>query len=389
MFGEPDRLNTARVAAPLTVFISSALNYDVLAKGRVTTSSQKFEKELVLSYADIADTCVINISRLQGEESQFIGKIEFLLANYLTLASRLLQLGNGRRLLIVSTGYDPRLMLILTLFRLLGAKSFTFIYDTHQIAIRRHNFVRRFTIDVYFTIGFTIAGWLNGWIVLNDRFVRKRNRRINFIKTWVGMQSRDYDRSASPRQDGQFVFLYSGTLIEDNGTRLLVEAMKSVPNRNVKLEILGDGPLAGFVRRSAEVDPRIFYYGRVDNFVAIKRQDQANFLVHLRDPRSPAGDYSFPSKLAEYLSGPTPVMSNRFPGCEGYMDFVDEIGEYTAESISDSIIKVLENRITKDPRTDERRRFVASRGWDGAAKAIRDFVIQRDKPPKRQCEEDS
>lgn len=377
----PDRSTSLRTVlaeeAP-TIFVSRALTYDVMVDGRITTSSQKFERSLVTAYAEISDVSVINVGRPRSAQVHVDPPgLRFSNAGYLTLASTISAIAKGRRAILITTGYDPRLMLVLALFRLRGFRSYSFIYDTHKAAIRHKRLPRRIAVDLYFQLGFVLAGWLNGWIVLNDGFIRKTNRRIAYLRTWIGMDSRNRDvRQRQRRSDGT-VFLVSGTLNDENGTRLLIEAMRELRGASIELQVFGYGPLADQVATAAREDERIVFHGQVDNAVVIERQCEADYLIHLRDPSAVAGDYSFPSKLAEYLSSETPVLSNRFPGIDDFAKFVTEIEAYDAKSVARAIAGILAGTMQVPDNHVDRLHFVRSRGWDRVAAQVKAFVTGR------------
>ena len=63
--------------------------------------------------------------------------------------------------------------------------------------------------------------------------------------------------------DRSLKFLYMGRLSETKGVRLLINAFKKLPEKNVELIICGDGELKEFVMKSTEQDKRIKYLGAV------------------------------------------------------------------------------------------------------------------------------
>lgn len=62
-----------------------------------------------------------------------------------------------------------------------------------------------------------------------------------------------------------FNVLYVGSLAKHKGVQILIEAVKQIKNRNVKLIIVGDGVYEEELKSLAGNDRRILFYGKVNN----------------------------------------------------------------------------------------------------------------------------
>ncbi len=106
--------------------------------------------------------------------------------------------------------------------------------------------------------------------------------------------------------------VYSGSLNEYSGIRELIEAMQYVNDMDIKLDIYGDGHLKEYVR--SKCSDRIQYYGSIPNKEMMKVQQDAWALINPRAVDDPIAKVTFPSKIFEYLTSGSPVISTRLNG---------------------------------------------------------------------------
>lgn len=59
-------------------------------------------------------------------------------------------------------------------------------------------------------------------------------------------------------------FMYIGNLLKSKGIENMIAAFKTIKEKNIKLEICGDGELSRYVEDQCKTDNRIIYRGRVD-----------------------------------------------------------------------------------------------------------------------------
>lgn len=371
------------------IIVSRALTYEVLAHACLSSSSQKFERGFAKACADITEVTVINMNNVATHptDEKVIDGMPFYVTRYRDLFGTIRKAARGRRVTVITTGYDPVLMLVLVLCRpLLRLRTFTFIYDTHKLAMQNRPLLRKMAIGIYFNVGFFIARFLSGWIVLNDRFVSaSRLPTPPYLKTRIGVD--EFASTTTPVEpapnNSRPVFLFSGTLSNDNGIQILLQAVEQMRNQDFELHVYGYGPLAHLVEGAAERDKRIVFHGRVDNAEILARQRSADALIHLRDPSSMASNYSYPSKLIEYISSGTRVLSNMYPAIADVEEFVFPIGDYGSASLALAMREVLEGKITLADRPAARARFFAERNWNAIAAGIQDFVTAEPRTLRR------
>ena len=117
-------------------------------------------------------------------------------------------------------------------------------------------------------------------------------------------------------------FYFGGSLHERYGVKTLVDAFHN-SNIKAKLVIAGSGPLDSYIEQLSEDDYRILYLNQLskEKNIAYMRNSIAN--INPRPLDLKMDNESVPSKLLEYLSVGTPVISTKFPKL--YSTFKDDV----------------------------------------------------------------
>ena len=130
---------------------------------------------------------------------------------------------------------------------------------------------------------------------------RKRNSII-----MQGLSKKDVEDS-NPPVDYQY-FFYAGTLLPKYGVVDLVKAFDQFKGYPVKLVIAGHHKNAIF-ERAIENNPQIVFLGSVDNSVVLNYESHAVANINPRPFMSNIDKLSIPSKVIEYLSKDTVIIS--------------------------------------------------------------------------------
>lgn len=363
-----------RTTAVPIVIISRSLTYEVIAHGKISSSSQKFERGFARACSDVTGVTIINVGGDAEHLDETIDGIRFTTSSYRNLFDAVQKVTNSQKAVVIATGYDPILMSVLVLCRALRLRVFTFIYDTHKTGMQNRRYPRKAFIGIYFGIGFFIARFVNGWIVLNDRFIlASRFFTPRYLKTRIGVEAQIPDPSP-PKIDSKRVLVFSGTLNADNGTLILLQSLKQIQHQNFELHVYGYGQLEHLVKDAAIIDQRIIFHGRVDNAEVVAMQQRAAALIHLRDPSSVSSNYSYPSKLIEYLWSGRPVASNLFPGIDDAAHHLIAIDEFNPASVAKVLSGILDGSIPTTASDDVRSHLLARQHWPMIAREVLDFV---------------
>ena len=127
-------------------------------------------------------------------------------------------------------------------------------------------------------------------------------------------------------------FYFGGSLYEIYGVKTLVDAFHK-SNVKYKLVLAGNGPLVDYIEQMAEDDYRILYLSQLskEKNIAYMRNSIAN--INPRPLNYKMDNESVPSKLLEYLSIGTPVISTKYPKL--YSTFKDDVTWIDGNSVED------------------------------------------------------
>ncbi|WP_375177557.1 glycosyltransferase [Marinobacter mobilis] len=143
-------------------------------------------------------------------------------------------------------------------------------------------------------------------------------------------------------------FTYTGGLRDGYGVREALDYFSSdVAKANGwNLLVFGAGPLRDLCIRYSDLHENIFFYGQIPIENARLVQSRSDFLLNLRDPSDERFNYSYPSKITEYLLSGVPVVTTRIAGIPDdfnpYLNFVD-LNEFGVEGFIGNYPKIQEN----------------------------------------------
>lgn len=130
------------------------------------------------------------------------------------------------------------------------------------------------------------------------------------------------------KTNGKRVCAYMGSLSKNIGVENLLEAFKDSALNDIILVVYGGGDIEDVVEKASLEYSNIEYGGLVSNEKASQLQHEVSLLINPRPVDIGYAAYSFPSKIMEYMSSGTPVMTTRLAGIpDEYFDYV-----YTIES---------------------------------------------------------
>lgn len=133
------------------------------------------------------------------------------------------------------------------------------------------------------------------------------------------------------------VILYSGKLDIRFGIRDLIAAFNKIDDKEFSLWICGTGLDQSFVETAAKNDPRIIYWGLMEQKRVFEMQRQATLLVNPRKGEEEYTKYSFPSKTMEYMASGTPTVMYKLPGLpadyEEYLILIPDNSQQTFATI--------------------------------------------------------
>lgn len=139
--------------------------------------------------------------------------------------------------------------------------------------------------------------------------------------------------------------MYAGMLHEKYGILNLLDAFEKLTAKDVELWLFGDGTAVAEIKKRAEVDRRIKFFGVAKREEILMYERRATLLVNPRDPSEDFTKYSFPSKTIEYMLSGTPLLTTRLKGIpEEYYSYV-----FCADSSSLEMARIIDTVLANSP----------------------------------------
>lgn len=143
-----------------------------------------------------------------------------------------------------------------------------------------------------------VPQWYMGDVYLVPNF-------IHSLETLTSNELIAFRRKCYIKED-DFVFGVISRLHIEKGVDLAIEAFRSIPLKDVKLVIIGDGIHAQYFKKLAQGDPRIIFTGFISN--------ASNYMRYLNCLVSPSRADSFGLSVLEGLYSDIPVISTSTMG---------------------------------------------------------------------------
>lgn len=177
-------------------------------------------------------------------------------------------------------------------------------------------------------------GKIDGFVLITEQMSKVLNISSHY-KVIEGMiDTEDYEIVHKNEENS---ILYSGSLLKQYGVLDLIDAFERVNDIRYKLIICGTGDCENEIIKASIRNKSIVYLGQLRNDEVKKLQRKVKLLIN---PRKNVGEYtkySFPSKIIEYMSSGTPLISFMLNGMpEEYRKYIIEI-----KNEEDSIYKTL------------------------------------------------
>lgn len=130
-----------------------------------------------------------------------------------------------------------------------------------------------------------------------------------------------FDTVGTPEKSVPPAVMYAGALYKKYGVDLIVDSFEKVKS-NCELWLFGSGDYEEEIKKKAQRNTRIRFFGRVPRQEVLQYEKKASLLLNIRSGKEVYTKYSFPSKMAEYLLSGTPLLTTKLPGIpEEYYDY--------------------------------------------------------------------
>lgn len=218
---------------------------------------------------------------------------------------------------------------------------------------------------------------LDGRIVINERIVDHYAPGKDFLLIDGGVTEQLVTNlfPLKETQSKHYTFVLAGMLWDQNGTKLVLDALKLRPDLNVKVKFCGKGIDVPLITKAAETDKRIEYLGMLTQDELFKVYEDADVLLNLRIEEEE--DFHFPGKFLECLTMGKLVLTTPIAHVErDYGKYVKILRDVTASGLA----SVMED-VTQLPKaelleigTSARNFMLQNRTWKVRTKDILKYM---------------
>jgi glycosyltransferase involved in cell wall biosynthesis len=270
---------------------------------------------------------------------------------------------------------------------------FSFIYKKPVVAFiadvplddnKNRPRLSKYIYIVFFTISKILLSRFKKVVVLNKKAALRFCPRAKYIVVEGGVESFENDVcseiSARLKMTPKIV-VYTGALTDYSGIKNLVNAFRFLNSEDLQLHVYGGGYLEKWLVSEVKTIPNVIYQGSVDNSIAIDAQKDAWLLVNPRVIIDDISNYTFPSKLLEYMQSGTAVLTTNISGItEEYKNAVFITEDDTAEGFAKAIQGILQadDSALSDMRINSWS-LVKRKTWNHQTKKIFDFLRNEEK----------
>lgn len=202
------------------------------------------------------------------------------------------------------------------------------------------SFLKKIQVQLYSRYIHKAYKDLDFFVLLTEK-MKERIRCINnnyciLEGTYSGNPGEFVDEKQKER-----ILMYGGGLYDFENIRTLIKAFNKIKDKESKLVLYGNGPLVELIKEESKQNNRISYGGVLTHDQFLIRIKQAYLLINPRQP-SNIGDYTFPSKIMEFLASGTPTLMYRVGGIPTeYYNHCIELKGYSEEELAISIDNAL------------------------------------------------
>ncbi len=132
--------------------------------------------------------------------------------------------------------------------------------------------------------------------------------------------------------------MYAGGLSNENGVKYLVDAFCSIDD-DITLYIFGTGELVDYIK--SKTSKHIVYGGLIDNNQIQEMERKVELLINPRITSNQFTNYSFPSKLIEYMASGTPVLTTKLSGIPNeYYNYFYTLDDESSEGLKLKLVEL-------------------------------------------------
>lgn len=231
------------------------------------------------------------------------------------------------------------------------------VIDFNDSRLDSRNRLDRFKDKFYL---FAVDPWIAGGICINTNMTSVlRTENTIVVRGEPSVRIAD-DTTVADNSDEPLTIFYGGKLDDIRGIDTLLEAAPDiVSERNVEVRITGYGPRFEEVQqRVSEMDiDRVTFLGFLSKDRYCEELQASDITLNLQLPDAPGNEYTFPTKILDYLAAGNVVLSTRMSDLETVLPDILVFTEPSSEELAKTL-----NEVSAD-FSDHTERIDAGLAW--------------------------
>lgn len=321
--------------------INLSCNY-ILQDSSFPKSENLYIKSIVRKITDKVSTRYISYLNLPG-----IKFISLFISTFIrTFKWCVKYRDNKEKVILSAVNYLPVSYANMIVSKMLNVKNTCIFTDTTSFIslkerVNKMSFIKRIVMPIYMKLVNTTEVNYDGYIFFSkymNEIINEKNRDYCVMEGIFNSNNINFDEVKKEK-----AIMYAGSLFEQYGIRLFLDAFKLIEDPDLQLWIFGGGEMVETIETLAKEDPRIKYMGFRSREEVFNYEKKAKLLINTRFSSDLYTKMSFPSKTFEYMASGTPYLTTKIDGIpDEYYSFLYTVEDETSEGVKDSIKSIIE-----------------------------------------------
>lgn len=316
-------------------------NY-ILQDSSFPKSEKVYIKSRVKKITDKINTRYISYLNLPG-----IKFISLFIATFIRTFKWCIKYSNNEEKVILSAvNYLPVSYANMIVSKMFDVKNTCIFTDTTSFIslkerINKMSFIKRMIMPIYIKLVNITEVNYDGYIFFSkymNAIINEKNRDYCVMEGIFNSNNINFDEVKKEK-----AIMYAGSLFEQYGIKLFLDAFRLIEDPDLQLWIFGGGEMVESIEILAKEDSRIKYMGFKSREEVFNYEKKAKLLINTRFSSDLYTKMSFPSKTFEYMASGTPYLTTKIDGIpDEYYSFLYTVENETSEGVKDSIKNIIE-----------------------------------------------
>ncbi|MFS7412850.1 glycosyltransferase [Carnobacterium maltaromaticum] len=223
--------------------------------------------------------------------------------------------------------YPPVTLICLLLAKVFKIKTITYVSEVPKLRLyhNQNSVIRKGLMKLNTSLSMFMSGKFNYYIYTTEQtndFFKAEKENYVVIEGMTSISKETIFNKKKNIYGYPYVTMYAGGINKQNGIELLIDVWEKMGSSFI-LWIFGSGDYVEELKKRIINMENVIYYGNVAHEKITQKEKEADLLINPRFTSGAYTEYSFPSKIIEYLESGTPIISSKLKGIpEEYFNYI-------------------------------------------------------------------